>query len=77
MEQTSKPSRAWYLLPIFLGWVGGLIMFFVIKDENRKMAKNGLILGVLLSGIATVVFIVYSVYVQLQMQALMQQFMGI
>jgi len=40
-----NPSKAWYLLPIFFGLLGGLIMFFVLKDENRQMAKNGVILN--------------------------------
>ena len=44
-----RPSIAWYLLPIALGLLGGLIMFFVLRGDNRKMAKKGLVLGVVLS----------------------------
>jgi hypothetical protein len=46
---TKKSSKAWYLLPIFVGIIGGLIMYFVLKDQNKKMAKNGLILGIILT----------------------------
>ena len=42
-------SKAWYLLPILMGIIGGIIMYFVIKNEEPDMAKNGLILGVLLT----------------------------
>jgi amino acid transporter len=46
---SDKPSKAWFLLPIFLAFIGGLIMFFILKDEDRKMAKNGFLLGVFMT----------------------------
>ena len=49
-----KPSAAWYLMPIFLGLIGGLIMYFVLKDENRDMAKKGIILGFILTVISAI-----------------------
>src|SRR5687768_15225961 len=42
-----RASAAWYLLPIFLWFIGGLIMFFVLKDEDRGRAKGGLKLGII------------------------------
>ncbi|MGI0011627.1 MAG: hypothetical protein ACREAE_09535 [Nitrosopumilaceae archaeon] len=53
---TKRPSSVWYLLPIFFGIIGGLIMFFVIKDEDRKMAKKGLIVGIILSFIGIIIY---------------------
>jgi len=53
---TKRPSDLWYLLPIFFGLIGGLVMFFVLKDEDRKMAKDGVILGAVLSVIGGIVF---------------------
>ena len=53
---TKRPSSAWYLLPIFFGIIGGLIMFFVIKDEDRKMAKKGFIIGIILSAIGIIFY---------------------
>ena len=44
-----KPSAAWWLLPIFLGWIGGLIVWLGVKDRDPRMAKNCLILGIILS----------------------------
>jgi len=41
----SKVSKAYYLLPIFLSFIGGLIMYFIVKDRNKAMARNGLLLG--------------------------------
>lgn len=40
-----KPSKAWYLLPILFGIIGGVIGYFVIKRKDKKMAKNILYVG--------------------------------
>ena len=55
-----NPSKAWYLFPIFLSLIGGLIMFFCIKDENRQMAKNGLVLGAILTVVGIIIAIIFS-----------------
>jgi len=39
----------WYLLPIFFGFLGGMAMFFVLKDEDRQLAKNGVKVGAILT----------------------------
>ncbi len=46
-----SPSKAWYLLPIFFGLIGGLIMFAVLRNEDRGMAKKGLLLGIIVMAI--------------------------
>ena len=46
-----SPSKMWYLLPIVLSWIGGIIMFYALKQRNYPLAKNGLILGFILAGI--------------------------
>ena len=40
------PSRAWYILPIFLGMLGGLIAYAKLRRRNRSMAYKTLGLGV-------------------------------
>lgn len=60
---SKHPSKAWYLLPIFLGIIGGLIMFFVLKDEDRKMAKKGLILSLVLTAVGIALGIAVQVAV--------------
>lgn len=58
-EEPIKKGRsgAWYLLPIFLTIIGGVIAYFVIKDEDPKKAKNCLYLGIAL----TAIWIAFSV----------------
>jgi len=31
-------SRLWYLFPVFLGVIGGLIAYFIPRDSNSGMA---------------------------------------
>ena len=47
----NKRSGAWYLLPIFLTIIGGVIAYFVIKEDDPKKAKNCLYLGIILTAI--------------------------
>jgi len=43
-----KASWVWWLLPIFLSIIGGVIGYFILKDKDPKMAKNVLMLGAVL-----------------------------
>ncbi|MFQ5440049.1 MAG: hypothetical protein ACE5DL_01155 [Nitrosopumilaceae archaeon] len=45
---TKIESKWWFLLPIFLGVIGGLIVWFALKSYDRKQAKICLILGFVL-----------------------------
>ncbi len=42
-------SRMWYLVPIFLGILGGVISWFALRNSDRALAKNCLIVGVISS----------------------------
>ena len=45
-----KPrSNFWFLLPIFLGLIGGIIAYFVLRHDDPKKAKNCLYLGIILA----------------------------
>ncbi|WP_148699536.1 hypothetical protein [Candidatus Nitrososphaera evergladensis] len=57
---TQKPSLAWYLLPIFLNWVGGLIMYLAIRNRSQEMAKKGLFLSLALTAAAVAIYLVMS-----------------
>lgn len=46
-ESVVRPSRAWYLAPLFPSIVGGLIGYVAVKDEDKGMADNLLLLGFL------------------------------
>ncbi|NND85856.1 MAG: hypothetical protein HKM23_00710 [Nitrosopumilus sp.] len=56
-------SNAWFLLPFFLGLIGGIIAFFILRRNDPKKAKNCLFLGItmMIAGIIFNVLIVTSV----------------
>lgn len=43
-----KVSNWWYLVPVFLGIIGGLIAWVVNKDVNPRKAKKLLIIGIVI-----------------------------
>ena len=49
LPATRRVSGAFWLLPILLGWVGGLLAWVLVRDRDRSMARNMLITGVVLS----------------------------
>jgi len=54
------PTEWWYIVPIFFGFIGGLIMYFMVKEDNKKMANEGLVIGIVLSFIGLIVLSVVS-----------------
>ena len=56
-------SNAWFLLPVFLGLIGGVIAFFILRNDDPKKAKNCLYLGIALMmiGIILNLFIASSI----------------
>lgn len=56
-----SPNKAWYLLPIFFGLLGGIVMYFIVREDNKQMAKNGLILSVILTVVGIIIVILMNV----------------
>jgi uncharacterized membrane protein len=42
-------SRAWYLVPIFFGLIGGIIAYFAIRKDDPQKAKKCLWVGIILT----------------------------
>ena len=61
-ENTTKShSGMWYLAPIFLGILGGIVMYLVIKDDDPKMAKKGLIVGLILTAVSVIAYVPFAI----------------
>ena len=56
--QVKKRSSFWFLLPIFFNIIGGVIAFFVIRDDDPKKARNCLYLGIVLAVIPVLLIVV-------------------
>ena len=53
-------SNAWFLLPIFLGLIGGIIAFFILRSDDPKKARNCLYLGIVMMVIGIIFNIVVA-----------------
>ena len=59
IKPVERISRWWWLLPILLQWVGGLICYLVLKDRNPHTAQNMLILGVVMVAVVFVTTLLF------------------
>ena len=50
-ERRRQRSSWWFLLPIFLHAVGGIIAFFILRQDDVRKARNCLYLGLSLSAL--------------------------
>ena len=60
MPPRRRISGAWWLLPILLGWLGGLIVWLINKDVDPERSRAMLITGVALSAGLFLLFLVAS-----------------
>ena len=56
--EVRKRSNLWFLLPILLNVIGGVIAYFIIKDDDPRKAKNCLWLGIILTAISFAIFVI-------------------
>ena len=50
-------SNAWYLLPIFVGMIGGIIGYLIIRKDDPRKAKNCIYIGILMMAIVIILHI--------------------
>lgn len=50
-------SSAWYILPILLGIIGGIIAWLVNRDDDPVKARKFLILGVIFLVLEILVYV--------------------
>lgn len=56
--QIRRRSRLWFLLPIVFNVLGGVVAYFVIRDDDPKRARSCLFLGIILAAIPVLLFVV-------------------
>ncbi len=49
MSEKKIKSNWWFLLPIVFGLIGGIIAYFILRNNDSKKAKNCLYLGIILA----------------------------
>ena len=53
-----RRSNAWFLLPILFSVLGGIIAFFILRQDDPSKAKNCLYLGITLTVIGLILQII-------------------
>ncbi len=48
-------SRWWYLAPIFIGLIGGIIAYFAIRRDDPQKAKRCLMVGIGLTAVNVII----------------------
>ena len=54
MYPEKRRSNWWYLLPIFLGIIGGIIAYFALRRDDREKAKKCMYLGLILLAVGII-----------------------
>jgi uncharacterized membrane protein YeaQ/YmgE (transglycosylase-associated protein family) len=55
MEHVKSRSYMWYLLPIFVGLIGGIIAYWILRRDDPKKAKKCLYLGIVLAMVGIII----------------------
>lgn len=48
-------SNAWYVLPIVVGLIGGIIAYLILRHDDPIKAKKCLIIGIILAIVGIVI----------------------
>lgn len=70
MENIKSRSNGWYLLPILVGLIGGVIAYLVLRHDDPLKAKRCLYLGIVLA----IVGIIINILVLTQIPSLAPDF---
>jgi uncharacterized membrane protein YvbJ len=61
VQKTGKTSGAWWILPILLGLMGGLVAWIVVREADKSKAKSMLVVGIVMTFVWFLVGIALSV----------------
>jgi len=56
--EVKRRSSWWFLLPILFSVIGGIIAYFVIREDDPKKARDCLLLGAILTAIGIAIFVI-------------------
>ncbi len=60
MHPERERSNWWFLLPIFLGLIGGVIAYFVLRHDDPRKAKNCLYLAIVLAILGIAINVIFG-----------------
>lgn len=57
IETKVKPTRLLWLVPIFGGLLGGILMYIAVKDEDQRKANYAIVAGVFSTVIMILIYL--------------------
>lgn len=63
-NEEKKKSKLWYALPVFFSIIGGVIAYYVLKNDDPSKAKNCLWLGIILFASYLAYYVVFSLLLE-------------
>ena len=64
-RQDRERSKLWYILPAVTSIIGGIIAFYILRNDDPTKAKNCLWLGIILSISYLAYFVVFSLMIEI------------
>ena len=58
-------SRLWYILPALTSIIGGVIAYFILRQDDPSKAKNCLWLGIILTVSYFAYYLVFSLMIEM------------
>jgi|WetSurMetagenome_2_1015567.scaffolds.fasta_scaffold492479_2 uncharacterized Tic20 family protein len=62
-------SSLWYLVPLFFGFIGGIVAWAVNKDRDPKKARKMMIFGILWTVLIVVLSFLFALLMAWSMQS--------
>ena len=64
MYSEKRRSNWWFLLPIFFSLIGGLIAYFILRQDDPAKARNCLYLGMALTFLGIIMGLVSVLFLE-------------
>jgi hypothetical protein len=56
-QRPAVVNPLWWLAPILAGWLGGLVAWLVNRDIDRRVARNMLVTGIVISVVSVILIV--------------------
>jgi hypothetical protein len=64
-KQGKTRSRLWYILPALTSIIGGVIAYFILREDDPGKAKNCLWLGIILTVSYFAYYFLFSLMIEI------------
>ena len=58
-----KSTKLIWSIPIFMGLLGGILMYIAVKDQNQEMANDSILVGVLSTIVWVFLYCMFFIFI--------------